>query len=241
MELSLSFLVLVITASTVNSQVEWDRVTTLVGADIYFKNIVQETMQEVERRGWWNLKFNEDITQTFGEVLYDWHANGTVTYTNGFLVSIQQLEAIFTRGTLFKSTMPDNSTAMIANVMGELIMRDAKIGFDAIVEFIHENTPQRYTGIFNHNGIVFEVSIQKNLLTNELSTSVSLKSLPAGSGNRMVYMPANNVTEVLSRVYVPSNNWNGVRDWGSYVFGPIIKNVSNNHIDFPQFCLGCLR
>ncbi|XP_026753490.1 uncharacterized protein LOC113513701 [Galleria mellonella] len=236
---NLFYLFFFLSASAVYCQIQWHSRSRLMDFDKYYRNVIQETVYEVEKRGWSSLRFNDNITQTLGEVLYDWHFNGSVTYTNGFLVSVQQLQVTNTQQFINNRTLPDNSTALFAGVQGRFFMRDTRVGFDVYVQLLNEDKPQWYTGIYNHQTVEFSLTIQKNLRTNEMSTSSTLQSLSAGIGNRMVYMPANNVTEALSRVYVPSNNWNGIRDWGTAVFAPIMLDIAKNHIAFPKFCLGC--
>ncbi|KAM3955320.1 uncharacterized protein ACR2FA_010783 [Aphomia sociella] len=233
------FLFVLFWTASVFCQVTWVSQTRLVDFDKYFRSILQEAIYEVEQRGWCNLKFNENITQTLDDHLYQWHVHGTVTYANGFLVSIQKLDITAVQQYI-NNRNASNVMTVFAGTQGVLHMRQAKIGFDVIVQINGEDTPQRYTGIYNYNDIQLNFVIEKNIESGEMTTSSNLLSLPGGSGNRMIYMPANNMTEALSRKYVPSSNWDGVRGWGSNVIAPIMLEIATTHnIDFPELCIGC--
>ncbi|XP_013192133.1 uncharacterized protein LOC106136208 [Amyelois transitella] len=205
----------------------------------FFTGVLQETVQELEHREWCNLKL-DNIYQTINDSLYNFVVNGTVTYHNGFVVSIQKLDLGNIQNSLTSRTA-DNVTTNFAYVRGNLNLNDVTVGFDVEASIYNDGVPsvQTYTGTYNHGLIRFDILIQKNLDNQEITVSASLSSLAAGSGIRMIYMPSNNVTEALSRRWVPSNNWTGVGRWGSDHMVPIIMDIVNSRIPFPNICIGC--
>ncbi|XP_053613880.1 uncharacterized protein LOC128677218 [Plodia interpunctella] len=219
----------------------WVSTSYVLDHEQFFTDVLQETMYELERREWCNLK-TDNIYQTISDSLYNFFVNGTVMYHNGFLVSIQKIDLTNIQGSLSSTTDSEtNITTNFANVRGNLNLRDVKIGFDVVVTLHNDGVEsvQTYTGIYNHALVQYQLSIQKNLNTEAISTGSSLMSLQAGSGVRMIYMPSNNVTEALSRRWVPSNNWNGVGRWGSGHMAPIVEEIVTTRIPFPGICIGC--
>lgn len=168
--------------------------------------------------------------------MYKWHVTGNVTYTNGFLVSIQKMDVTnFVQHTA-DTTVADVATTL-ATISGRLNIRDMKIGYDVIAE-LGEDGNHRFTGTFVHTLLWYTFRISKNLQTQEISATVSLDSLSAGL-QRMQYMPNNNITEVISRTYIPGNIWNSVSNWGRDVIQPIVLDVVQNKVAFPPVCLDC--
>ncbi|XP_063367639.1 uncharacterized protein LOC134656052 [Cydia amplana] len=214
---------------------QWASRVYLEKAQDYFHNVVQETVLRWEQRGFSSLRL-EDITQTISQEMYKWLVTGNVTYTNGFLVSIQQMDVTNVQQLTSTSTV-DGVVINFASVQGQLNIRDMKIGYNVIAE-LEEDGNHRYTGTFVHTLLWYTFRISKNLHTQEISATVSLASLSGGL-HRMQYMPANNITEVISRTYVPSNIWNSVGSWGRDVIQPILLDVVHNNITFPPVCLDC--
>ncbi|XP_063539358.1 uncharacterized protein LOC134748491 [Cydia strobilella] len=213
----------------------WTSRVYLEKAQDYFHNMVQETVLRLEQRSFSSLRL-QDITQTISQQMYKWHVTGNVTYTNGFLVSIQKMDVTNFQQATSVSTVEGVATTS-ATISGRLNIRDMKIGYDVIAE-LEADGNHTFTGTFVHTLLWYIFRISKNLHTREISTTVSLDSLSGGL-HRMQYMPANNITEVISRSYVPGNIWNSVGDWGRDVIQPILLDVVQNKIAFPPVCLDC--
>ncbi|XP_063387370.1 uncharacterized protein LOC134673329 [Cydia fagiglandana] len=227
------FFCFIIAANVVYGQ--WASRVYLEKAQDYFLNVVQETVLRLEQRSFSSLRL-QDVTQTISQEMYKWHVTGNVTYTNGFLVSIQQMDVTNFQQQTSTSTV-DGVATNFATVNGRLNIRDMKIGYDVIAE-LEEDGNHRFTGSFVHTLLWYTFRISKNLHTQEISATVSLESLSGGL-HRMQYMPANNITEVISRTYVPSNIWASVGTWGRDVIQPIVLDVVQNTIAFPPVCLDC--
>ncbi|XP_047994584.1 uncharacterized protein LOC125232832 isoform X2 [Leguminivora glycinivorella] len=204
-------------------------------AQDYFNKVVQETVLRLEQQGFSSLRL-QDFHQTISQQMYKWHVTGNVTYTNGFLVSIQKMDITnFQQQT--SSITVNGSVTNFATVHGRLNLRDMKIGYDVIAE-LEDDGNHRFTGTFVHTLSWFTFRILKNLHTQEITADVTLDSLSGGL-HRMQYMPANKITEVLSRTYTPNNIRNSVASWGRDIIHPILLDVAQNKIQFPSVCLDC--
>ncbi|XP_026333298.1 uncharacterized protein LOC113240257, partial [Hyposmocoma kahamanoa] len=64
---------------------------TFVDHVAYFTELIQETVYELEKHGWWNLKMI-NYTQTIKQTIYDWNFEATATYHDGFLMSIERID-----------------------------------------------------------------------------------------------------------------------------------------------------
>ncbi|KPI92150.1 hypothetical protein RR46_13371 [Papilio xuthus] len=60
----------------------------------------------------------------------------------------------------------------------------------------------------------------------------------AVNGVRMIYLPANHVTQVISRRYLPRNNWDSVNSWCRDVVQPRLQKVAEK-IQYPSVCFAC--
>ncbi|CAB3248783.1 unnamed protein product [Arctia plantaginis] len=197
----------------------------------YFSEVMQQFVNELEKREWCNLKLI-DINRNVNTFIANWNVTGTVTYTNGFVVSIQAIDLHQVRGTVHRRNI-DNKFYPTATVSGLMSFHDVNIGYDVIAN-LSGIGEQRYTGEILSNNIAFTFSIIKDLISKEITVTSSL-NLIRGPQIQMVYRPANHVTEVLSRDFQSSDNWNGVRTWVPN-FISIITDIAKNKVDFPNIC-----
>ncbi|CAK1583900.1 unnamed protein product [Parnassius mnemosyne] len=186
-----------------------------------------------EKHGWWNLKLL-DVSQTLDEHMYNWHVAGTVKYTNGFVVSIEKIELSDIKKAV---RTVSNTTEWTGSVSGNIILRNVKVGFDVIVNLDGEPV-QHYTGIYTHSQIRITCTIIKNINLNQYNVNAEISNLNVGNGVRMIYMPANHVTQVLARLYTPFSNWDSITSWCHEVIEPILLKLTEK-IDFPNVCFAC--
>ncbi|KAF9407224.1 hypothetical protein HW555_012675 [Spodoptera exigua] len=198
--------------------------------DKFFTQVIQETIYEIERRGFSTLKLT-NITQNVNTTMYRFHALGTVRYYNGFLVSVQHISVTNMRQTVGTNTV-DGVRVPTASVQGTLNLIDSKLGYDVLYTPV-EGEPQHFTGDFNHSTIRWIINIFKNLNTREVS--ISLTSEVSGGLVYMSFRPDTNISQVLSRQFFPYNNSDGVRSWEEIIL-PIMLDVIANKIPFPEVC-----
>ncbi|CAH2044933.1 unnamed protein product, partial [Iphiclides podalirius] len=211
------------------------RLPRLIGGNEYIIELMQNAVYEMEEYGWWNFKLF-DVSQVLDERMYNWHVSGTVNYTNGFVVSIEKIDLQNLFHSVTTRTVND-TVEWSAMVRSNLNLRDVRVGFDVTVN-LDGKPEQKYTGVFTHSLITIQCLVFKNLNSNQYEVSSQVLSLSAGSGVRMIYLPENHVTQVVSRRYVPSNNWNSIRNWCNEIISPILLK-SAEKIDFPRVCFGC--
>ncbi|XP_013135511.1 PREDICTED: uncharacterized protein LOC106100993 [Papilio polytes] len=211
------------------------RIPRLVGGNEYFLNAMQDLVFELEKYGWWNFKML-DVSQTLNEQMYNWHVSGTVNYTNGFVVSIEKIDLSDITSLMTSRTVNDTQE-WHGSVRGHVNLRDVRVGFDVIVNL--EGQPeQRYTGVFTHSLIRILCTISKNMNDKQKTVSAQTANLSAGSGVRMIYLPANHVTQVLSRRYLPRDNWDSVSSWCRDIIQPRLHKVADK-MQYPSVCFAC--
>ncbi|CAG5004756.1 unnamed protein product [Parnassius apollo] len=209
----------------------------LEDAEDYFIKIMNAMVTELEENyGWWNLKLL-DVSQTLNEHMYNWHVAGRVNYTNGFVVSIEEMELLNIRKGVQTTVTTSNTTEWTGLVWGDLKLLNVKVGLDVIVQ-LDGQPVQYYTGTYTHSEITITCTIRKNFSLNEYNVVAQVTNMRTGTGVRMIYMPANHVTEVLSRRYVPSNNWDGATTWCRGAIQPILLALTEK-IPFPNVCFAC--
>ncbi|KAJ0173487.1 hypothetical protein K1T71_010636 [Dendrolimus kikuchii] len=211
---------------------QWVERSRVIDFADYYEDLIQETIYEVERRGFCNFKL-DDLSQTLNEQMYSWLVNGTVQYTNGYVVSIQQIVITDIAQSVGNRFVGDDRVPF-AVVRGRLHLRAVRVGFDVLVE-IQEGV-FRTTGVFEHSNIQYQIEIAKNMISKELSTASSVVQFPGAGGNRMIYHPANNITEVLSRRYTPGSNSNSAAVWGRTIIAPIMLEIAKEKLPFPKVC-----
>ncbi|XP_014355851.2 uncharacterized protein LOC106708811 [Papilio machaon] len=211
------------------------RSPSLVGGYEYYLNAMQELVFELEKYGWWNLKML-DVTQTLNEQMYNWHVSGTVNYTNGFVISIEEID-LSDISTVMTSRTVNNTLEWHGSVRGHVNLRDVRVGFDVIVN-LDGQPEQRYTGVFTHSLIRIRCTMNKNMNDKKKTVSAETANLNAGRGVRMIYLPANHVTQVLSRRYLPHDNWDSVSSWCRDVIQPTLQKVAEK-IQYPSVCFAC--
>ncbi|XP_050551365.1 uncharacterized protein LOC118275643 [Spodoptera frugiperda] len=202
----------------------------VVNHDKFFTEVMQETIFELERRGFSTLKLT-NITQNINTTMYRFQVLGTVDYYNGFLVSIQHISVTNMRQTVGTNTV-DGVSSPTATVHGNLNLLDTRLGYDVLYKPT-EGEPHHFTGDFNHGSIRWLISIMKNLNTKEIT--LSLTSEASGGLVYMSYRPDTNISQVLSRHFFPYNNADGVRTWAN-TLSPIMLDVIANKVPFPEVC-----
>ncbi|XP_072929488.1 uncharacterized protein [Epargyreus clarus] len=165
--------------------------------------------------------------------MYNWHVVGNVTYTNGFFLTTQRID-ISNIVSLFGTRTVNETLQAVSTIRGEVNFRDMQVGLDVV--FVQEDgSVQHYTGVFTYVLSRFLFSISKNFHTGEFTTVVSSTSLNP-KGPRMIYMPANSVTEVLSRRFTPSSISRSVREWATDTFQPLLLEIVQTKLEFPKVC-----
>ncbi|XP_022836510.1 uncharacterized protein LOC111363874, partial [Spodoptera litura] len=127
----------------------------VVNHDKFFTEVMQETIYEIERRGFSTLKLT-NITQNINTTMYRFQVLGTADYYNGFLVTIQHISVTNMRQTVGTNTVNGVPTPT-ATVHGNLNLIDAKLGYDVLYTPT-EGEPHHFTGDFNHGQIRWLIS-----------------------------------------------------------------------------------
>ncbi|KAL0868933.1 hypothetical protein ABMA27_007261 [Loxostege sticticalis] len=205
----------------------------------YFVQLAQETIFEVEKVGWSNFKL-DDFTQTLNEIT---HTNllvtGEVSYSNGFLVSVQKIDVSQISPIITHRLDEQNVTITTVSVRGHINFRHASVGYDVVANVTSDDRLRRYTGVFTHSVIQGRFEISRNMNTNEISLSALAMSAAAGSGVRMIYMPADEISEILSLRFVAMSSFGNAGRWMREIIGPIMLDVARNKIQFPEVCFNC--
>ncbi|KAJ8714210.1 hypothetical protein PYW08_007830 [Mythimna loreyi] len=212
-------------------QLQWAQRARVKDHTKFYSEVIQETIYELERRGFSSLTLL-NITHNVNLQIYNFLVNGTVNYTNGFLVSIQKIDVTGIGQSVNTLTIDGVPTAR-ATVSGTLNFREAKLGYDVTFHAVNGEV-HKYTGEYTHTLISWPISIQQNITTKEITVSTWLGSLSGGL-HTMVYRPANSTTEVISREFSPHHNLAGVRTWENVIV-PIILDVIKNKVPFPVIC-----
>ncbi|XP_030033842.2 uncharacterized protein LOC115450046 [Manduca sexta] len=185
-----------------------------------------------EQRGFSILTIDE-FSQATNVTMYGWQVVGNVTYTNAFLNSIQKLE-IRNMIQHVSRWVVDGERVPMASVRGTLFLFDSSYGYDVLFDELDVGL-HRFTGSFGYTRTEIVFEIQKNLITNKLSASATLINLSGGYA-RMVYLPANNITEVLSREFSAITAFESIRNWARNILGPIMLEIAETKVEFPKIC-----
>ncbi|XP_026743090.1 uncharacterized protein LOC113504823 [Trichoplusia ni] len=211
----------------------WVQRATVTDHVNYIRSVMEEVVQELEEFGWSNLKL-DDVHQNISAQMYKWTVKGKVHYFNGYLVSMQKVDLTTITQSVGRRTV-DGVQIPFASVSSQLIFRNPKLGYDLISD-IEGIGVQRSTGEMTLPTITIASTVQKQLDNGEISV-LSMRINNGGGLIRMIYHPASNVTEVLSRNFFPYtfdfSNWVPIIE-------PMLLNVIKNKIPFPDVCyLNC--
>uniref|UniRef100_A0A1E1VXT7 Lipid-binding serum glycoprotein N-terminal domain-containing protein n=1 Tax=Pectinophora gossypiella TaxID=13191 RepID=A0A1E1VXT7_PECGO len=198
----------------------------------YFPNLIQETVYELERREWSNLRI-DDIPVNISERIYDQNFEGTVNFNNGFLVSIQNIDLIDATQTFFTAS---TSRITTGSMTGNLRFSDVVVGFDVIAHLEDQGT-QRFTATFLYHTINYNIRVAKNLHTDEITVTIDQNNL-SGTGNFLIFMPDNDIADVLTRYYTMWSVDTSVTRWGTAIIRPIIEELIPK-LGFPNVCFNC--
>ncbi|CAH0714221.1 unnamed protein product, partial [Brenthis ino] len=142
--------------STGESVNKWDSRACLVNRNDYFMKIIQKTVTKVETDVQWsNLKLL-DLNRVINKHLFKWHAQGTVNYTNGFVVAIQKIDVSNLQDG-FSSRNVNGTVENLASARGLLHFRNMKIGYDVNVN-LEDSGSQRFTGLYMYNVVSTQYS-----------------------------------------------------------------------------------
>ncbi|XP_053613879.1 uncharacterized protein LOC128677216 isoform X2 [Plodia interpunctella] len=203
----------------------------LVNHREYMTEVLTAVAHILEERQWCNLKipeFQMDVDQN----ILNWDVSGTVSFQNGFTVSIQRLEILESSLNQIWSWNNVDGTGTV-EVRGTLRMHDLTVGFDVVADF---GEIFRSSATYRHPLITFAFSIFRN--TQTLATSVTVVGTQPRSLNKLQFLPTNNATDVINALYDSNITFTGITSW-SEVFQPIALDVVTNRISFPVICYNC--
>ncbi|XP_041982755.1 uncharacterized protein LOC121735853 [Aricia agestis] len=207
--------------STVMCQENWGSRACMVNPQGYYAQVMQETVTELENEVRWSNFKMDDLTTPVDIELYNWHVVGTVNFTNGFLVSIENID--------ISNFIPNIGTST-ATLRGNLNFHNMKVGFDVAIDFEgHELT--RVTGVFVYRIVSWTYFLTRNLLTNE-TTITSLGASASGASTRMEFLPASNLTEIASRMYFAYSSSDSFPRWGREIQEVVLRKAQE--IEFPE-------
>ncbi|XP_039751311.1 uncharacterized protein LOC120627383 [Pararge aegeria] len=184
---------------------------------------MQEVFTHIERDyRWCNMKVN-NRGQRVDELLYKWHATGTVNYTNSFVVSIEKID-LTNIVPIFGTTTVNGTQTTVQNIRGQVNLRELTLGFDVTANLDDSGT-HRFTGEYSHLLVSFVTLISWNSNTNELTTTANAVTTTSNN-RRMVYKPANNITEMLSRGFHSRDNDDSFVRWARDIIAPLMQEVA---------------
>ncbi|KAM3955321.1 uncharacterized protein ACR2FA_010784 [Aphomia sociella] len=205
----------------------------LVDHRSYMRNVITQTMRDVEAMGWCNLKIPE-IPMVINEEVLNWPVSGTVYFRNGFVVSIQRLELRNNDINQIWSWTNRNETGTV-EVIAPILMHGLMVGFDVdshLNDVVHHST-----ATFVHDLITCTISIFRDTHTGD--TRVTVGVTHPTSTNKLTIMPSNNITQVIRTLYDANSTFTGITGWGPEILAPMILDVVTNKIDFPEVCYDC--
>ncbi|KAJ8723707.1 hypothetical protein PYW07_007687 [Mythimna separata] len=209
----------------------------LVDHTSYMINVITQTMHNVEKMGWCNLKL-PDYTLQINENILLAPFRGSVRYTNGFVSSIQHVDII-------QSTVQQNwrynasaESTHTATVSGTMRLHDVAVGFDVIGHLQGDNKEYHYTAVYVHPLITYAFTIIRDVFTEALSVTV------VGTVPRTVrtaeFRPKDNTSDIFLQTFDSFNvSASGMLAWANDVFQPITLNVVKKEIPFPSICYNC--
>ncbi|XP_026333299.1 uncharacterized protein LOC113240258 [Hyposmocoma kahamanoa] len=202
----------------------------------YMVELIQETVMEIERRHWSSLKADDFIVDVDATVLGK-HLSGTISYSNGFLVTIQDVNVLETSLTQAWSLQPDNTVRV--EMQGQLRIVDVQIGWDVNTNI---NGNHYYTGSVRIPLITFNFSVIKNMHTHKITVTVTgEQDMTQTSSNyyKMHLVPFNTLSDTLMSTYQANTTIRTVNTWAIEVIQPIAHDLVMNKLDFPELCYDC--
>ncbi|XP_032514923.2 uncharacterized protein LOC116768342 [Danaus plexippus] len=225
------FLIFASFLSCRSTNVNWASIACLVNGTSYFTGIIQEVVKEIENEvRWCNLKL-DDINQFVNTSYYNWRVLGPVNYSNGFTISVQDL-SILNIKTIFSTKNENGREYGDAYIEGTLRISGLKVGFDVKTNF-EDSGERHFTSVHEYETTTMLLWMNRNLLTNETTSSSGTLSIPKPRDVRHVYLPKSNITEVLSRHFVPNVNAGSIGRWGREIIAPLIPKHAAK-FDFPE-------
>lgn len=99
----------------------------------------------------------------YSTVIANWHANGTVQYSNGFVISIQKIDVTAVSWYVSR-VLEDNVVIPSATVSGTLHFRHMNTGYNVITN-LQGMSQGRYTGEFLNNNVAYVMSVSWYFIT----------------------------------------------------------------------------
>ncbi|CAK1583899.1 unnamed protein product [Parnassius mnemosyne] len=200
----------------------------------YMIKVITETMNRMEDKGWWNLKIpdvsvdvNEDV---LGELI-----KGTVSFKNGFVVSIGQLDILQrTLGQNWQFHRDENTTTV--EITGTMRMTDVTLGFD--VEAKLRNGVQHFTSELILPEVAFDMRVIRDVYTDCIDVKIS-PSVSRTIINKMKFLPANNITDIFGNLFDLDFVTPGVDLWTSEFLQPFAMDLVENVLAYPTICYDC--
>ncbi|CAG4966744.1 unnamed protein product [Colias eurytheme] len=204
----------------------------LVDHTSYIIELIQKTLDRVQKNNWRELKV-QDVRMEIDEDVLNTTVKGTIDFTNGFIVSMQRLDLVQSS---VQQVWIYNRLTNITNLelRSMLRMHDVAIGFDVDADL--NNGKYRKTGVIVYPLIQFDCRLIKNVYTDELSSTVT-PVLPL-TRNTMNFLPQDDVTQVLSVLFHWNNTFSSVETWAN-TLAPIILDLAKTEHKIPDYCYNC--
>ncbi|KAL0819442.1 hypothetical protein ABMA28_007547 [Loxostege sticticalis] len=199
----------------------------------YMISVIEKTVQDIEDFQWCNLKV-PDFTQDLEYNIFGRNIRGTVTYKNGYVVTIQHLDVTQASVQQVWQWRTVDRVGQV-DVRGQMRLHDVVLGFD--VEAVIDDRERRYSSTFTHRLLSFDFSILKHMPTQNIT--VTVRGTQPRSTNRMSYMPTDDDSDLLGASFDPDSTRPAVLSWASDIFTPIARNVVTTKVDFPEVCYNC--
>ncbi|CAH4037719.1 unnamed protein product [Pieris brassicae] len=205
----------------------------LVDHTSYIVELVQKTINRVQKNHWNGLKVH-DVTIEIDEEILNKTVQATISLSNGFIVSMQHLTLIpSTIQQVWLYTRATNTTAL--ELRSTMQMTDIAIGFDVdgTIDGVHYHN----TGTIIYPSIQFKLALVKNLFTGELSTRA--EPVLWRTANQLQFVPSDTFSQVLVHLYDWNSTFPSIQTWANEVFAPLILDVAETEHPIPEFCYDC--
>ncbi|CAB3248785.1 unnamed protein product [Arctia plantaginis] len=199
----------------------------------YIISVVSKTVQEIEARQWSNLKVPNPDPIKIDETVLGWHAKGSVSYTNAFVVSIQGVDLI--RQSVGQQVNLNGNRVARAVLRGTLRLHDVAMGYDVKADL--EDGTSFYTVKYIYPLINMDFNITKVINGDHIEVTVTGNLL--NRRTEPIFMPSDRLSDTLSSLFNPAMFTPGIIAWGADVFQPIAKRIVTTEIDFPEICYNC--
>ncbi|XP_022128627.2 uncharacterized protein LOC111002731 isoform X1 [Pieris rapae] len=205
----------------------------LVDHTSYIVELVQKTIDRVQKNHWNGLKVH-DVTIEIDEEILNKTVKGTVSLSNGFIVSMQHLTLVpSTIQQVWLYTRATNTTTL--ELRSTMQMTDIAIGFDVDGTLDGENYHNTVTIIYP--SMQFKLALIRNLFTDELSSRA--EPVLRRTTNKLQFLPSDNFSQVLVHLYDWNSTFPSLQTWANEVFAPIILDVAETEHPIPGFCYDC--